>query len=218
MDVIGRVAFAHDFQQGQSPEARSIMDGWRKQANLGMVWEGFVALLMLRQFPFIGQLPLPSIKAQSSIRETIKPLANKLIQRGVSDLENGRDILSILLRANLGEKTEKRIPDDELLDHIVTFVIAGHETTSVVLNFTLYALAQNPEIQRKLREELLSCDNEPTFDELWPAERFPYLDAVTREGFRLFPPSARNEKVAEKDDVLPLGTPIVGTDVRQRVR
>jgi cytochrome P450 len=214
LDVIGRVAFAHDFQQGQSPEARSIMDGWRKQANLGMVSEGFVSLLTLRQFPFIGQLPLPSIKAQSSIRETIKPLANKLIQRGVSDLEHGRDILSILLRANLGEKTEKRIPDDELLDHIATFVIAGHETTSVALNFTLYALAQNPEIQRKLREELLSCDNEPTFDELWPAERFPYLDAVTREGFRLFPPSARNEKVAEKDDVLPLGTPIVGTDGR----
>ncbi|KAG8774992.1 hypothetical protein FRC16_004951 [Serendipita sp. 398] len=143
LDVIGRVAFNHDFQQGQSPEAVSIMEGWRKQANLGM-----------------------------------------------------------------------RIKDDELLDHIVTFVIAGHETTSVVLNFTLYALAKNPECQRKLREEIMNCDHEASFDELWSNENFPYLDAVTREGFRLFPPSARNEKVADHDDVLPLGTPIVGTDGR----
>ncbi|KAG8814374.1 hypothetical protein FRC19_001799 [Serendipita sp. 401] len=214
LDVIGRVAFNHDFQQGQSPEAVSIMEGWRKQANLGMVWEGFIALLALRQFPWIGRLPLPSIEAQSNIRNTIKPLASKLIQRGVSDLEHGRDLLSILLRANLGEEKEKRIKDDELLDHIVTFVIAGHETTSVVLNFTLYALAKNPECQRRLREEIMNCDHEASFDELWSNENFPYLDAVTREGFRLFPPSARNEKVADHDDVLPLGTPIVGTDGR----
>jgi cytochrome P450 len=212
LDVIGRVAFGHDFQQGQTPEAVSIMEGWRKQANLGMVWEGFVSLLTLRQFPLIGKLPLPAIKAQADIKNTIKPLARKLIDRGVNDIENGRDLLSILLRANLGEEKEKMISDDDLLDHIVTFVIAGHETTSVVLNFTLYTLAQNPEAQRKLREEIMSCDYEPTFDELWPSERFPYLDAVTREGFRLFPPAARNEKVAERDDILPLGTPIVGTD------
>lgn len=119
-----------------------------------------------------------------------------------------------IVRANLGSEKEKRIPDEELLDHIVTFVIAGHETTSVVLNFTLYSLASNPEIQKKLRAEVMSCDTEPTFDELWSAENFPYLDAVTREGFRLFPPASRNEKVAEKDDILPLGTPVVGTDGR----
>lgn len=213
LDVIGRVAFAHDFQAGQSPEARSVMDGWRDQANLGMTFDGFLALLLLRQFPAIGRLPLPSIKAQSNIKNIIKPLANKLIERGVSDIDQGRDLLSILLRANAAEKTqEKKISDDELLDHIVTFVIAGHETTSVVLNFTLYALAQHPEVQQKLREEVLACNKEPTFDDLWPAENFPYLDAVTREGFRLFPPGARNEKVANNDDVLPLGTPIVGTD------
>lgn len=72
------------------------MEGWRKQANLGMIWEGFIALLMLRQFPWIGQLPIPAIKAQSDIKNTIKPLATKLIERGSNDLERGRDILSIL--------------------------------------------------------------------------------------------------------------------------
>jgi hypothetical protein len=77
------------------------MEGWRKQANLGMVWEGFLALLTLRQFPFIGQMPIPALKAQSNIKNTIKPLANKLVQRGVSDVEHGRDILSILRTSRL---------------------------------------------------------------------------------------------------------------------
>ncbi|KAG8815297.1 hypothetical protein FRC17_000750, partial [Serendipita sp. 399] len=215
LDVIGRVAFAHNFQQGQSPEAIRIMDGWRKQTNQGMVWNGFLASLALRQFPWIRRLPLPAADDQNNIKNIIKPLVSRLFQRDISDLEHRRDLLSILRRANLSQEKEKRIPDEELSEHIATFVIAGHETTSVVLNLTLYALAQNPECQRKLREEVLSCDHkEASFDELWSNENFPYLDAVTREGFRLFPPSARNEKVAEHDDILPLGTPIVGTDGR----
>lgn len=136
--MIGRVAFAHDFEQGQGPEGVLIMDAWRKQANLGMEFGGFLALLMLRQFPFIGKLPLPAIEAQSAIKNTIKPLARRLIDRGVNDLERGRDLLSILceswpvrrlhtltaivVRANMGEDKSKRISDDNLLDHIVTFV------------------------------------------------------------------------------------------------
>jgi hypothetical protein len=97
--VIGRVAFAHDFEQGQGPEGILIMDAWRKQANLGMEFGGFLALLVLRQFPFIGKLPLPSIEAQSAIKNTIKPLARCLIERGVEDLERGRDLLSILCKS-----------------------------------------------------------------------------------------------------------------------
>jgi hypothetical protein len=136
--VIGRVAFAHDFEQGQGPEGILIMDAWRKQANLGMEFGGFVALLILRQFPFIGKLPLPSIEAQSAIKNTIKPLARRLTERGVDDMERGRDLLSILrkscpvrlphsliafsVRANAGEEIGKRVSDDDLLDHIVTFV------------------------------------------------------------------------------------------------
>jgi hypothetical protein len=87
------------------------MEGWRKQANLGMVWEGFLALLTLRQFPFIGQLPIPALKAQSNIKNTIKPLANKLIQRGVSDVEHGRDLLSILRTTNFYSFTDKSTDD-----------------------------------------------------------------------------------------------------------
>lgn len=136
--MIGRVAFGHDFEQGQGPEGIHIMDAWRKQVNLGLEFNGFLALLMLRQFPWIGRLPLPAIEAQSAIKNCVKPLARRLIERGVNDLERGRDLLSILckssrvrlshslitfsVRANANAVKGKRITDENLLDHIVTFV------------------------------------------------------------------------------------------------
>jgi len=42
--------------------------------------------------------------------------------------------------------------------------------------------------------------------------RLPYLDAVCKEAIRMFPPAARNEKVVEEDDVIPLRHPIRGAD------
>lgn len=47
---------------------------------------------------------------------------------------------------------------------------------------TLHALAMNPEIQKKLRDEINAYPGDPTFDELWATDKFPYLDGVTREG------------------------------------
>lgn len=63
---------------------------------------GFVAFLTLRQFPFLAKLPLPAIKAQENTKLTIQPLARKLIDRGVADLERGTDILSVLRESSFG--------------------------------------------------------------------------------------------------------------------
>ena len=62
-----------------------------------------------------------------------------------------------------------------------------------------------PEIQAKLREELLSVDTEtPSMDELMA---LPYLDAVVRETLRVHSPIPSIERVAMKDDVLPVEKP-----------
>ena len=92
------------------------------------------------------------------------------------------------------------------------YSVAGYETTSSALAFTLWALAQNPDIQSKLHEEVRAIANEPTYDDFVDPNRLPYLDAVCKEAMRIFPPPTRNEKAVEEDDVIPLRHPIRGAD------
>ena len=73
------------------------------------------------------------------------------------------------------------------------------------MSWALYALSQNKDIQTKLRQELskLSTDN-PTMDSL---NGLPYLDAVVRETFRLYPAVPDVVRAATKDDCIPLSQP-----------
>ena len=75
-----------------------------------------------------------------------------------------------------------------------------------MLAWALFALTRAPAVQDKLRKELLGLPTEnPTMDEL---SSLPYLDAVVREIARVHPPVPETIRVAMKDDVLPLNTPI----------
>lgn len=62
-----------------------------------------------------------------------------------------------------------------------------------------------PEIQTKLRDELLSVDTDtPSMDELMT---LPYLDAVVRETLRVHAPVPGSTRVATKDDIVPVEKP-----------
>jgi cytochrome P450 len=106
---------------------------------------------------------------------------------------------------------------------VPTFLVAGHETTrydvtqcccvwaegrvvnSTAVTWALYAMAQAPEVQTKLRDELLSVDTDtPSMDELMG---LPYLDAVLKESLRVHPPVPITSRFAMKDDVLPVEKP-----------
>ena len=82
----------------------------------------------------------------------------------------------------------------------------------MALAYTIWVLAQNPDIQSKLREEARTIAGEPTYDDFVDPNLLPYLDSVCKEAMRMFPAAARAEKVAEEDDIIPLRQPIRGTD------
>ena len=74
----------------------------------------------------------------------------------------------------------------------------------------LFSLTQSPEVQKKLRDELLSVPTEnPTMDEL---QALPYLDMVVRETLRYHSPVPMTSRVATKDDLIPLNTPYTDRD------
>ena len=124
MDVIGRVAFGHDFNAiGDSPDAVEIARRWRAQNEMACEHSAFIAMLVLRLFPSIISLPLPALKAQVAVSDTIRNLAKDIVANSqVDNKGRGKDLMSLLLKANARQHESKRCDMPEIYDHIVTFV------------------------------------------------------------------------------------------------
>jgi len=120
------------------------------------------------------------------------------------DSVRGKDFLSNLIRANMAHDlpVHERLSDADVMSQISTFVVAGHETTSTSLSWTLHALTLHPHVQDKLREELMTVgSDEPTLEVL---EALPYLDAVVREALRWCSIVPSSIRTCMKDDIVPI--------------
>ncbi|MEB3242394.1 MAG: cytochrome P450 [Cyanobacteriota bacterium] len=96
------------------------------------------------------------------------------------------DILSLLLAAR--DEEGQPLSDGELRDELLTLLVAGHETTATALSWALYWLAVLPEVQDRLRRELVeaSAAAQGPLD-LNALLRLPYLQAVCNETLRIQP-------------------------------
>jgi cytochrome P450 len=146
--------------------------------------------------------------------ESFKPLSEIVIQLAVKRRAHellGNDILGMLMQAK-DRDGGQAMPDRQLAKEILTLVVAGHETTASVLNWTWYLLSQHPAVEEKLGQELagLARSGFPSLDEL---PKYAYTQQVIEEAMRLYPPGWLMTRKALKDDRLgeyfvPAGTEI----------
>ena len=124
LDIIGRVAFGHDFNAvGDAPGAIKIINKLRHQHDTGCEHSAFTALLVLRLFPWITSLPLKAIQAQGAIAETVRKLAKDIVANSRAENKtSGKDLMSRLLKANARQHESKRCDITEIYEHIVTFM------------------------------------------------------------------------------------------------
>lgn len=92
-----------------------------------------------------------------------------------------------MLMESIDPETGQGISERELVDEILTLVVAGHETTASALNWTWWLLAQHPQVERRLHEEQDHAGDlgVASYDDL---ERLPYSRSVLQESMRLYPP------------------------------
>ncbi|KAI0056938.1 cytochrome P450 [Artomyces pyxidatus] len=125
-------------------------------------------------------------------------------------LSEGKDIISVLMKSNDDAAEENRIPDEEIMGQMSTFMFAATDTTSTALSRIMFMLSRHPEAQEKLRQELNAAverfgGSDLGYDELL---ELPYLDAVCRETLRLFPPLTFVSRIARADTTLPFSQPV----------
>ncbi|CAN7981305.1 unnamed protein product [Ixodes pacificus] len=100
-------------------------------------------------------------------------------------------------------KGVEALTEDEALAQCVLFFLAGQDTTSSVIAYTLYLLALHPEIQANLRKEVDVCFQQhgpdPSLDVV---SNLKYLHGVVSESLRMFPPGIRLDRTTPSEYVL----------------
>jgi cytochrome P450 len=219
LDIIGLAGFHYELNALNPDEKpNELNDAFR---TLFHAAQKMSALPLLQAWiPILRAIPSEHERILQAVRNTVVRIGHQLLgdsKSAITKLEKGgqasgvqgRDLLSLLVRANTSPDLldSQRLSDEDLLAQIPTFLVAGYETTSTATTWALFALTQAPDVQTKLREELLSVSTEtPSMEEL---SALPYLDSVVRETLRVHPPIPFTVRVAMKDDVVPLHTPFV---------
>ncbi|KZP22742.1 cytochrome P450 [Athelia psychrophila] len=168
---------------------------------------------------FVKLVPSTDVQSLRNIVDMMDKTSHEIVgskQQGSlvehEQVGGGKDIMSILLKANSAAVEEDRLTDTEVINQVTTLVFAATDTTSSALSRIFYLLAQHPEAQGRLRDEICAARTQDGDLDYKQLDGLPYLDAVVRETLRLYAPVPFVERTARKDTVLPLSQPIVGID------
>jgi cytochrome P450 len=179
LSIIGSSLFGPEFRES----AREISDviqrigkRMRRIVVVATILKPFIRSYR-RRFPENRSLFFPGERVD--LHRILQPLIAQKQRSGA------KDVLSLLL-AQQGS-VEDSLSDEDIRNEMVTFVLAGHETTATALTWACYLLATHPHVQERLAEEVQSVlgDREPTMEDM---PRLTYASAVFNETLRLFPP------------------------------
>ncbi len=146
-------------------------------------------------------VPRPARLFATGAMKEMKRVADQAIEtrkeRGARPVP---DLLDLLLEGE-DPKSQRRMTTPELRDNLLTFIVAGHETTALTLAWSLYLLAFDPTVQDRARAEAqavlqgraAAADDVP---------RLPYIRQVIDEALRLYPPAAFLSRTAQAADTL----------------
>jgi cytochrome P450 len=213
LDIIGLAGMGQDFGSLQNEDNPLNITYLRlfKPSRIGQI------IAILNTFLpawLVKTLPLQRNDDIKNASDTIKKTCFDLIQQKKTAMEKGnteKDILSVALESG-------GFSDEDLVNQMMTFLAAGHETTASALNRAVYTLCKYPSIQRKLRAEVHSR-LDPHLTTALPIssdliDNSPYLQAFCQEILRLYPPVSATGREAVVDTTIantpiPKGTTII---------
>ncbi|KAI0347504.1 cytochrome P450 [Trametopsis cervina] len=134
---------------------------------------------------------------------------NKAVMHQIGE---GKDIMSILMKANMDAKGEDKLPESHVVGQMSALVTAATDTTSNALSRLFHLLAQHQDIQDRVRAELLEASINGADIPYDTLVELPWLDAICRESLRLYAPVTMVSREVREDIVLPFAEPIRGLD------
>jgi cytochrome P450 len=124
----------------------------------------------------------PPWRRYARAREEFNTWVDSLLAERRLRGDHGSDLLGLFLDTRYADG--ESMTNDEIQNHLITLLIAGHETSAVAIAWTVYWLLREPAVLARLRKELSSLGAGPSADAL---VRLPYLAAVASESLRIEP-------------------------------
>jgi cytochrome P450 len=151
-------------------------------------------------------VPYPGMRKAARARDFLKQFVVDLTNEITYSEVFRKDLMSLLIRAN-DPQTGRLMSETDVRENILTFVMAGHETTALALTWTFYLLSLHPQIEERVRSEIATVTGgTPVRGEHIDSLR--YTQQVIQEAMRLYPPAPLIVREARR--VLQLGTETIG--------
>ncbi|XP_053553551.1 cholesterol 24-hydroxylase [Bombina bombina] len=195
LDVITQVAFGMDL---------GLVEGNRTAFPnaISTVLKGMTHYL---QDPFMQYLPKnwAFVQEVQNSAELLRKTGRECIRQRKQAMLNGEEIPKDILTKILESAEQENGLDDEImLDNFITFFIAGQETTSNQLSFTVMELTRQPEITQRLRDEIndvIGFKRDISFDDI---TNLQYMTQVLKESLRFYPPGPGTSRYIQEDAVI----------------
>ena len=201
METISRTAFSTDFGSFSRTEPHPFIPAMIAALQAGQRKGSLNAM------PGAGLMAKRIDKKNAHHQAYVDSLLDGIIaERRSAGTVDESDLLGIMLHTPHPE-TGQRLDDLNIRHQILTFLVAGHETTSGALSFALYYLSRDPAVLAKAQAEVdqvLGPDRgaEPTFEQV---AKFRYLRRVLDEGLRLWPTAPAFTRSPRETTVLSTG-------------
>jgi cytochrome P450 len=167
------------FATGLGDEVRELADA------INRIMSRYNFLVMLPAAEWLVHLRPPGLAAFVRARKRIDAVVYRMIAAHRQRHSSGGSLLDLMLAASPDRTSAS---EQALRDQVITIFLAGYETVANALSWTWYLLAQNPECEGRLHQEihreLQGCP--PTVEDV---PRLRYTEMVFAESMRLFPPA-----------------------------
>ncbi|KAB8303242.1 hypothetical protein EYC80_004687 [Monilinia laxa] len=189
LDIIGVAGVGRDFGALRNPEDPLVRD-YNELLEPTISKGLYFAANIFGPQDLIQKLPFKYSKIIAETTGNLRTFCREVIDEKRQAVREGKsiygmDILSILVRSN-------DFSNEDLEDQLLTFLAAGHETTSSALTWAIYLMAIYPDWQTKLREEVHAAIPSPSDPNSAQPDHtiidsLPILNAVIQETLRLYP-------------------------------
>ena len=163
-------------------------------------------------FAVVTREPSRDLQFAYKFRSLTKLVAALLARRRAEPHVEHFDYVAMLMSAR-DKETGAPMGERELIDEVMTLIVAGHETTASGLNWTWYLLSQHPQAERRLHEEIDGAAPLAA-PQLQQMEALAYTQCVVNEALRLYPPGwLLSRRTVEADTLggypVPAGTNVL---------